>query len=171
MNTPTNDPFTNPPGDAPYTPPAPAPPAAPTAPPPAPAGYEQYGTNEQYGANGQYSSQAQPAYGAPAPYAPVPYAQNAPYTPQVSQEKNWMGIVSLILSLSSIIVGITVIPGIILGHMSLAAAKRGEANNRGLGLAGLITGYVLLGLSILLILGYLLFVGIFVAAASSSSTY
>ena len=100
-------------------------------------GAHQYGA-PQYGAP-QYGA---PQYGAPQGYAPAP-------GPNPGQAKNWMGITSLVLSLAGLITGITAIAGIVLGHLSLSAVKRGEADNRGIGLAGLITGYVLVGLGIL----------------------
>ena len=50
--------------------------------------------------------------------------------------KNWLAIVA--------IVGAFVLPpaGIVFGHLGLSAAKRGEADNRGLALAATIIGYV-----------------------------
>ena len=73
-----------------------------------------------------------------------------------------MNITSLALSLGGLVTGITVIPGIIFGHLGLSAAKRGEADNRSLGLAGLITGYVLLALGLLVLIAFLVFFGAFV---------
>lgn len=96
--------------------------------------------------HGQPQHQQQPQYAQPQ------YAQ--PYTPpsgpRPGTEKNWMNITSLVLSLAGLLTGITAIGGIILGHMGLSAAKKGEADNRGLGLAGVITGYVILALGILI---------------------
>ncbi len=98
-----------------------------------------------------------PAYGTAA-YPPPPpagymYAANYGATNYSAADtsKNWMGITSLILSLATVVVGFTCIPGIIFGHMGLSAAKRGEANNKGLALAGVIIGWVFLGLGLLFI--------------------
>ena len=78
-----------------------------------------------------------------------------------------MNIVSLIASISSPITGFGAIVGIIFGHLGLGAVKRGEANNRGMGLAGLIIGYILVAIGVL---GFIAYLGLFVWAASSSST-
>lgn len=98
----------------------------------------------QYQQAPQYAQppQGQYQYGAPQGFAPAP-------GPNPAQAKNWMGTTSLVLSLAGLITGITAIAGIVLGHLSLSAVKRGEADNRSMGLAGLITGYVLVGLGIL----------------------
>lgn len=70
-----------------------------------------------------------------------------------------MGITSLVLSLAGIITFISVIGGIIFGHMSMSAAKKGQADNRGMGLAGLIIGYIFLALGILGIIAIIALVG------------
>jgi len=135
-------------GDQPQAPPEPAPqqPVTPMADTSAPMGqyaqppYAQSG----YGQQPQYS--APPQYGYPA-------------GPRPGTEKNWMGITSLVLSLSGLIFGITAIAGIVFGHLGLAAANRGEADNRGVALGGLITGYVLVGLGIITTIIVLVFFG------------
>ena len=93
-----------------------------------------------------------PAYGA-VTYPPVPpagYMYAANYT-GANTSKNWMGIVSLVLSVLTPALGITFIPGIIFGHMGLSAVKKGEANNGGLALAGVIVGWVVGGIGLLVI--------------------
>jgi hypothetical protein len=50
--------------------------------------------------------------------------------------KNWMGIAALVSS--SVGAGLV---GIVLGHLGLRAARRGQATNRGIALAGTIVGY------------------------------
>ena len=96
--------------------------------------------------------QQTPAYNTVAyPPAPPPgYAYAANYY-AANTSDNWMGIASFVLSLSSLLFGITCIPGIIFGHMGLAAANKGRANNRGFALAGVIIGWVFLGLGLLFI--------------------
>lgn len=107
----------------------------------------------------QYPAASALAYPPPPPtdygYAPT-YAANT--TP-----KNWMGITSLILSLVTPIFVITAIPGVIFGHLGLAACKRGEANNRGLALAGVIVGWIMIGFGFL-------FVGLIIMLSISDST-
>ena len=91
---------------------------------------------------------------------PVGYAQVPPpyYGAPVSTQKDWMGITALVLSLASLVTGFTWIGGIIFGHLGLAAARRGEASNRGIALAGTIIGWVFGGLIILGIIAFVLFV-------------
>src|SRR5690554_724701 len=118
---------------------------------------------------GQYAQPqyAQPQYGQPQ-YGQAHYAQPG-YNPNAGTEKNWMGITALVLSLASIITGITAIGGIILGHMSVAAAKRGEANNGGLGRAGLILGYIFVVIGILSVVAIFLFFGVLAAECSTTN--
>jgi len=98
----------------------------------------------------------------PADYSAPQYAQpgygSQPVYKNPAEAKNWMNITSLALSLSGLLFGVTAIAGIVFGHLGLAAAKRGEANNRSLGLAGLIVGYVLTCLFLLAIIAYFVFV-------------
>ncbi len=88
------------------------------------------------------------------------YAQMPPavYGTPVATQKDWMGITSLVLSLTTLVFGVTWIGGVIFGHLGLAAAKRGEASNRGVALAGTIIGWVLGGLSIVIVVGWILFI-------------
>lgn len=110
---------------------------------------------------------AEPFNAAPtSPPPPVGYAQVPPpyYGAAVSTEKDWMGVTALVLSLATLLTGFTWIGGIIFGHLGLAAAKRGEASNRGMALAGTVIGWVFGGLAILAIVGF-----VFLVAASSTS--
>jgi len=90
---------------------------------------------------------AQPQYAQPG-YPPQYYAQ--PGAPRNGTQKNWMGITSLVLSLVGLLTWFTAIAGIVFGHLGLAAARRGEADNRGVSLGGLITGYVIAVLGLLM---------------------
>ena len=124
-----------------------------------------------------------PSYGPPSTYVPPPMPQNAasgmiayPPPPPVgytygpaynpaSTANNWMGIAALILSLATLIFGITCIPGVVLGHMGLSAAKKGTANNKGIALAGVIIGWVFVGLGLL----FVAFIAIAVAIGDSGT--
>ena len=90
-----------------------------------------------------------PAVAYPPP-PPAGYGYAPTHAPS-AYPKNWMGILSLILSAVTPIFGITAIPGVIFGHLGLAAFKRGEANNRGLALAGVIVGWVMIGFGVLFV--------------------
>lgn len=141
MTNSPEDPFTQVP-DGSQPPPRPETPQAPPSQP-------GYAAAPQYGQ--QY---AQPQYAYP------------PAGPNPGTAKNWMGITALVLSLASLITGITAIGGIIFGHMSIAAAKRGEADNGGMGRAGMIIGYIFVVLGILLTIGMFWLFGVFVAECS-----
>lgn len=100
------------------------------------------------------------------PYAPAPYGQPQQYpygyppAPQPrAQDKTWMNITAFVTALCGISIA-----GIVFGHLGLGAAKRGEADQRGLGLAGLIIGYVQLGIVLALVAFYVLFFVVFVGA-------
>ncbi|WP_291378919.1 DUF4190 domain-containing protein [Demequina sp.] len=118
--------------------------------------------------NNQSNGSTPPPPPATAVPPPPEYAQVPPayYSAPSNTKNDWMGITALILSLATFITGITWIGGIILGHMGMAAAKRGEASNRGVAMAGAVIGWVFAGLAVLGILGFVLFV---MAVESSSS--
>jgi hypothetical protein len=84
-----------------------------------------------------------------APGVPLPPPVGAIHGQTISQFAIW----SLVCGCLSILCGLlTSIPAIILGHMGLAEIKRNPAlQGRGMATAGLIIGYVFLGLSIILI--------------------
>ncbi|MEZ3160121.1 DUF4190 domain-containing protein [Microbacterium sp. BWT-B31] len=130
--------------------------APPAAYPPAPAAYPPA---PQYPASGAYRSA--PPYGAQSAYPSAP-AYGGGYAQQPGT--NTLAIVSLIAS----IVGFTVIPfigsvvGVITGHMALSQIKRTQEQGRGLAIAGLIVGYVGIGLTLLSVVLLLALVPAFV---------
>lgn len=149
----------------PPPPPAPAPPPPPYGQPPA----SGYGAQPVYAAPPQGYAPAQGYAAVPQGYAaPHGYAAVPTYGADPTAAKNWMNIVALIASISTPFTGVGAILGIVFGHLGLGAVKRGEANNRGMGLAGLIIGYVLVALGVL---GTIAYIGVFVWAASSESSY
>lgn len=89
---------------------------------------------------------------------------------------NIMALVGFILSLSGLVVGITVIPGIVLSHIGLSQIKRTGESGRGFALTGLVVGYCLVGLSVLAVIVVVLlailfpflFLGFFAALRSST---
>ncbi|GAA1694049.1 hypothetical protein GCM10009808_08940 [Microbacterium sediminicola] len=112
---------------------------------------------------------APPAYGA-APTAPPVYPAAAPGGYPPAPSTNTLAIVSLISSL----VGVFIIPvigqivGVITGHISLGQIKHTGEGGRGLALAGVIVGWVSMGLWII---GIVLFVMFFITLASASYTF
>jgi hypothetical protein len=125
-----------PPPAAPQTPPPAAPqhPAAGGYPPPPP--YPQYPYPP-----GQYPG----GYGYPPP-PPQPYSG---YTPPPTGPKNGLGIASLIIAIIGLVTSASVVLGIILGIVAVAIGfaarglvKRGEANNGGVAIAGIVLGFL-----------------------------
>ena len=140
-------------------------PQQPAGAPPQPA-YPGYGAPIPYGSVNPYGPPT--AYGAPAGYG---YAQPGYYGPMPGTQRNDLGIWALVLGLLglfsfSILAGI---PAIILGKKSKEAVARGEANNPGLGTAGVVMGWIsvaFIGLAVLFFVGIMV-IGI---AASTTST-
>jgi hypothetical protein len=111
---------------------------------------------------GPYQPYQQPYQQGPAyhPGQPQPVHYGAPYGYAAPPEKNALGVWSLVLGILSIVmffsclVGfLAAIPAVITGHLSRKAQKEGLANNGGLALGGLITGWVTIGLTALVIIG------------------
>lgn len=70
-------------------------------------------------------------------------------TPEPVAKTNTLALVGFILSMASFVVGITVIPGIILGHMGLSQIKKTGEQGRGLAIAALAVGYAVIGLCVI----------------------
>ncbi len=93
-------------------------------------------------------------------------AGSAPSAPP-QHPRNGLGITALVLGIVAVIVSITVIGGILLGIIAIvlgflgrSRAKKGQATNGGVALAGIITGALALVLSIVLVVaGAALFFG------------
>jgi len=147
---------------SPYDPPAQ--PASDQPVPPSPYGQPDP-QGQPYGAQpypGQpYPGQPYPAQPYPAQsYPGQPYQYGAAYGYVAPPEKNALGVWSLVLGILSILmlfscaVGFLAgIPAVITGHLSRKAQKEGLADNGGMGLAGLITGWVTIGLTLLAVVG------------------
>jgi hypothetical protein len=111
----------------------PPPPSAPTSPPPSAPPPPQYGAYPP------------PQYGAyPGGYPPPPPQPYTGYAPPPTGPKNGLGIASLVVAIiglftvfGGIILGIV---AIILGFMGWSRAKRGEATNGGVAIAGIVLG-------------------------------
>lgn len=142
----------------------------------------------QQPASGPPSPYGQPApYGQPSPYGQQsPYGQMSPYQqpgmsyPQAGGypavyggqpfPKNNLGVWALVLGCLSITTcGLfTGIPAVIVGYKGRRAVRDGEADNDGLSLAGIITGWISIGLGALVVLFYgLMFFGVFMSEMAS----
>ena len=147
----------------PGVPPVEPPPAAvaPPAPPvvPEPARPDPYAQPNPYAQPAP--TFAQPAYGQPGA---SPYAPQYGYGPRT----NPLAIVSLVLSLVAVFVWfLGSLGAVICGHIALNQIKRTGEGGRGLALAGVIIGYVGLGLTVIFVIVYALII----AAAVSTDGY
>lgn len=71
-------------------------------------------------------------------YAASPYS-----TPGNDSSKNWMGIVALIGGIAGFVSGgVLGLAGIIFGFLGLSAANKGEANNKGFSITGIVLGFL-----------------------------
>ncbi len=87
-----------------------------------------------------------PSYGAyPGAYPPAPPYYPG-YAPPPSAPSNGLGIASLvtaIIALLSVVGGIVLgVVAVILGFLGWGKAKRGEANNGGIAVAGIVLGFL-----------------------------
>lgn len=99
---------------------------------------------------------SQPAYAQPGyPPPPPPGYYGAPALP-----KTWMNWVAFGCGLGALVTCISFIPAIVFGHLGLAAAKRGEADKKGFGIAGLAIGYTYLA-------GFIAYIAFIVILSSS----
>ncbi|WP_136519843.1 MULTISPECIES: DUF4190 domain-containing protein [Cellulomonas] len=101
------------------------------------------------GAAGAYPPGAAGAYPPPGP-VPVgaPSYAGPGYWP-----RNDLGVWSLVLGVAGIVLAcgfLTGIPAVILGLRARGAVARGEANNDGVALAGVISGWVAIGLGVVM---------------------
>jgi peptidyl-prolyl cis-trans isomerase B (cyclophilin B) len=84
-----------------------------------------------------------------------------------SRPTNILAIISLVASC----IGFTV-PGVIMGHIALYQIKKSGEQGHGLALAGVIVGYSLLAITLVLIVVYVLvFVGLFVWMGNNASNF
>ena len=105
----------------------------------------QYG-EQPYGVS-PYPAQGYQQYGA-QPYPAQPYGQGYPAAPNT----NGMAIGALVASIAGTAVcGIGSIVGIILGYIALNQIKRTGEQGRGMAVAGIIIGYVIVALVVLYI--------------------
>jgi Domain of unknown function (DUF4190) len=126
------------------------PPSYPPPPPPPPGGYPppagDYGypppAPEGYGS---YPPPAPGGYGSYPPPAPVGYG----YGPPPSAGTNGMAIASLVCSLLGICCGVGAFLGIIFGIIALGQVKQSGQEGRGLAIAGIAVGGVIVAAGII----------------------
>lgn len=133
--------------------------AAQPYPPVAPVG-QPYPQQQPYGAQQPYAGQPYPGQ----PYQGYPSQQYAPVTPT-----NTMAMLSMIAGIA----GLTLLPvigsiaAVIMGPMARKEMARTGEQGQGMATAGVITGWIGIGLAVLGILAFLLFWGVFAASFST----
>lgn len=104
-----------------------------------------YGQQPGTPAYGQDQGQPAPQYGQQQYGAPA-YGQPAYGAPHGGQLKNGFGITALVLGIIAVLTGFFFIGGllgiaaIVFGVLGLGRVKRGEANNKGMAIAGIVLG-------------------------------
>lgn len=153
-------------------------PPSPYDPPPGgqpPASNDPAAGNQPPSPYAQPGSQPQP-YPA-SPQGPVPQQgyPGSPYQPYATPfPKNSLGVWSLVLGIVSVAMCLGLlsgIPAIIVGHKARQAVREGQADNDGLALAGIITGWVGTALVTLFWIVYIGIIVFAVTASDSPSTY
>lgn len=122
-----------------------------------------------------------PPVPVPAPDSstpPPPAAPAAPTYPAYGQPAaagfgapptNTMAIVAMVLSLVGILTGITAVVGAILGHVALGQIKRTGEGGRPFALTAIIAGWIITGLGLLIIIGYIIFIAFMFSTYGLSS--
>ena len=89
-----------------------------------------------------------------------------------STQTNTLAIVSLVSSIVGMFsLGLGYIAGVVTGHIALGQIKRSGEQGRGMALAGLIIGYVGIGLSVLLLAGVIALIALAASYGWDSSYY
>ncbi|MGN9839401.1 DUF4190 domain-containing protein [Nonomuraea sp. H19] len=141
-----------------------------------PPSYGGYGPQPGYGQQPPSYPQTPLGYGQLPPSAgfsqPGGYAQYGP--PPQPRPINGMAVAALILGIVGLITcGLTSIPGVIVGHLSLSRIKRTAEEGQGMAVAGLVTSYIMVAIGAILWLwfGSLILSIIGLGAAASTATY
>ena len=140
-----------------------------------PAPGQAYGT-EQYG-DQPYGTQpyaAQPYAGQP--YGSAPYGAPYPGYPAYGQvyPRNDLAIWSLVLALAGLVLGFTLltgIPAVIVGRRARQAVARGEANNDGIAVAGIMIGWIATAIGALIAIFVVGAIVFSIFASTSGRTY
>jgi len=111
--------------------------------------------------------------GPPLPLIPSP-GQGPPPLYPAPPPTNGLAVASLVLGIVSLACSqcITAIPGVILGHIALKQirASGGTQGGRGLAIAGLVTGYVSLGIAAVVVFVWVAFILLMCLGAAVGAT-
>ncbi len=128
--------------------------------------YPQSPYSQQPYAQQPYPQQPYPQQ--PGPYGAPPYGPGYPGYGRV-YPRNDLGVWSLVLALAGVALGFTFltgIPAIIIGKRARQAVTRGEADNDGVAVAGIVVGWIATALGALLVVGIVIAIVVGVAASS-----
>ena len=67
-----------------------------------------------------------------------------PNQPPARSKDSGLAMAALIFSLFGLIGLVSVIPGIVMGHVAFAKARRGEVGGKGMALAAFVVGYLMI---------------------------
>ncbi|WP_414935615.1 DUF4190 domain-containing protein [Amycolatopsis sp. cmx-11-51] len=67
-----------------------------------------------------------------------------PHQPPARSKDSGLAIAALVFSLFGLIGLVSVIPGIVMGHVAFAKARRGEVGGKGIALAAFVVGYLMI---------------------------
>lgn len=100
-----------------------------------------------------------PAYGQQPGFPPPAYGQQQFGMPPPAGNRNGLGTASMVLGILSLVTWFLLIGGVfgvvavVLGALGRGKAKRGEASNGGMALAGIVTGALGILLTVLVVVG------------------
>jgi hypothetical protein len=152
-----------------------------TTPPGYPSAYPTYGTTDSgYGTTAYPGQQGQSGYGQPG-YGQAGYGTAYPgytgYTTPampIGQKTNGLAIGSMVVSIAGLVLvvcygagGVLGLVGAILGHVAQRQIRERGEGGKGMALAGIICGWIALGLGIIV---FVLIVVAFAYATNHSST-
>jgi hypothetical protein len=110
---------------------------------------------------------------APPPAVPAPSAPQGYPPPPATPRQNGLAVASLVLGIVSLACSqcITALPGVILGHIALRQirASGGTETGEGMAIGGLVCGYISIGITVLVVLVYVLFILLGLGAAAVSA--
>lgn len=131
-------------------------------------------SNPQPPDNPYSGAQQPPQYQYPAPsylppYPAGQYPSQRQYPAPVPT--NGLAVAALVCGILGFFTGLSAIAAVICGHVSLSQLRRTGGEGRGMAIAGLITGYIVIGFMALgVVLFCILWAGLIGAASSADTT-
>lgn len=109
-----------------------------------------------------------PPPGSPYPPTPFPYGGYPAWSPPPPQQTDGLAVASLVVSCSSLVVGLSAPVGLGLGIAALRRIRRTGAQGRGLAIAGIVIGGIMTAAAVVMVAFFVLFaIGMGTMATSS----